>query len=464
MDADVIIIGAGPGGYVAALRAAQKGLSVILIEKEKVGGVCLNKGCIPTKALLSATEIIDTYGKLNAMGMEFSKPSINLNKLKMFRDKTVSFLVDGVQFLLEKRRVKVIKGTGRIKGKSSVEVRKEDGTNEILSTANILIATGSRSKPLSVVPFKNQIVMDSDSLLSLEKIPKRLIVVGAGVIGLEIGTVYRRLGSEVIFLESLPKLTPFLDDDAARYLRKSMMKQGFIFHFGVNIKQSMVQDGILKISFEENGKENILEGESCLVAAGREPCTGGIGVEDTGIKADGKGFIIVDDNFKTNIDGIYAIGDVTGPPMLAHRASHAGIIVADFCAGEDSLQRCPIPSVVYTHPEIATCGITEDEASKMGINIKKGLFPLRANPRMVTIAEDDGVVKIISDAKNDIILGMQIVAPSASELISTGTVAISAKMKVGELVSIPFPHPSMSEGIGEALFACNGFPLHQLKI
>ena len=462
---EVLILGGGPAGYVAALQAARKGFSVTLVEREAVGGTCLNRGCIPTKALLSATEPLDRRAAMAAMGLKAEGLSVDLPALRAFSADCASKLVKGVEFLLEKRKVRVVRGEGRFDAPGLLAVASSDGTTSRLSADRILIATGSRSRPLALAPEDGEAVVGSDALVTVPKVPARLVIIGAGVVGLELGTLYRRLGSKVVFLEMLPGLLPFCDGDVAAHAGAALRRQGLSFHFKATLREVRTEGPALRVLFADgNGQERALEADTVLVAVGREPVSAGLGLEKVGVETDGKGFVKVGAGWKTTAPGVWAAGDVCGGLLLAHKASHEALAVVGHWAGEpEPMEKPHIPNVVYTHPELALVGLTESAAKEAGYTqLKVGKFSFRGNGRAITALDDEGLVKVVADGASEAVLGAQILGPAASELIHTVAVAIASGVRLLDLRHAVFAHPTLSEAVHEALLAAAGEPLHQL--
>ncbi len=462
---EVLIIGGGPAGYAAALEAARKGFSVTLAEKEAIGGTCLNRGCIPTKALLSATEPMDRKEAWREMGLKLDGLSLDIEALRRFSSKCVGKLVGGVEFLLEKRKVRVIRGEARFTAPGKVAVTAKDGTVTELAPERTLIATGSKSHALSVAPEDGERVVSSDQLVALPSVPERLVIIGAGVIGLELGTLYRRLGSKVTFIEMLPGLFTFCDGDVAAHASAALRKQGLAFNFKAAFTGLRGSGEALAVVFKNaKGEEQSLEADRVLVAVGRDPASGGLGLKQAGVETNERGFIKAGENWRTSAPGIYAAGDVCGGLMLAHKAAHEALAVVAHWAGEPSPMEKPyIPNVVYTHPELALVGLTETQAKAQGIpKPLVGKFPFRANGRAVTAADEEGIVKVVADPSTGDILGAQILGPSASELIHSVATAMSAGARLKDMRHVIFAHPTLSETVHEALLAAAGEPLHQL--
>lgn len=460
---DYIVIGAGPGGYVSAIRAAQLGLKTALIEKDsRLGGCCLNVGCIPSKALLESSELfIAAQYKFINHGIRIPNVEVDLSAMMARKETIVNILTDGIATLMKKNKVSVIRGTGRVSGAGKVIIERNDETVEIQSEA-ITLALGSVPIELPFMPFDDRYIVTSTEALSFESVPDSLIVVGGGAIGLELGSIWRRLGSEVIVVEMLPQIAPFADKQMAVMLQRSLKSQGFQFHLNSTVKQATTKNNKVILTFENNqGKTHTLEADKTLVSVGRKPNSGGTGLQEAGIDIDNNGCVSIDDNFQTNIKGIYAIGDLVRGPMLAHKASEEGIAVAEIVAGlTGNVNYDTIPNVIYTHPELASVGLNEQEARSKGINYKVGKCYFQGNGRALSLGEADGLVKILADAETDRLLGAHILGPHASELIAELVIVLEYEAKVGDIARAVHAHPTLSEAVKEAALAVNGRQIH----
>lgn len=449
---DVVVIGAGPGGYIAALRAAQLGLKTACIEKDKtLGGTCLNVGCIPSKALLQSTE---HYAWLQHHSEEhaivFKEASIDFSKLMQRKDEIVQGLTQGVAGLFKKHGVTHISGTARFTSPHTLEI----STGETVEADNFILATGSEPIPLPFLPFDEKLVISSTGALSLPKIPKQMAVIGGGAIGLELASVYSRLGSKVVIVEMLDRICPLMDEAVSKTLLQALKKQNLEFYLSAKlIKADREEDG-LNLSIEDKGQTISLHTDVLLVAIGRRPYTQGLGLQEIGVATE-KGLVCIDNNFRTSVPNIYAIGDVVTGPMLAHKASEEGYCVAEIIAGKRPyLNYIAIPNVVYTHPEAAAVGLTEKETREMGLEqIIIGTSMFRANSRARCAGDSEGLVKVIGAGKEGYLVGMHIVGPQASELINSGVVAIQNRVTLKELATSPTAHPTLSEAIKEACLA-----------
>jgi dihydrolipoamide dehydrogenase len=462
---DLIVIGAGPGGYVCAIRAAQLGLKVAVVERRKtktLGGTCLNIGCIPSKALLYASEkFAETAHDLAALGVVVDKPKLDLPLMLKHKDDTVAANVNGVAFLFKKHKIESVFGAGAIKAPGEVEVTAEDGAKQVLSTKNIVIATGSDSTPLPGVEIDEERIVSSTGALSLAKPPKDLLIVGAGVIGLELGSVWGRLGSNVTVVEFLDRILPGIDAEVGKQFQRILQKQGFTFHLGQKV--SKIDKGErLGVTIEPaaGGAASTLEADVVLVAIGRRPVTDGLGLETVGVATE-RGRVVIDDHFATNVPGIYAIGDVVRGPMLAHKAEDEGLAVAEILAGQHGhVNYEVIPGVVYTSPEIATVGATEEELKEGGVAYKVGKFPFTANGRARAMRQTDGFVKILADAATDRVLGVHIIGVGAGELIAEACVLMEFGGSSEDLARTCHAHPTLSEAVREAALAVEKRQIH----
>lgn len=459
---DLIIIGSGPGGYVAAIRGAQLGLKTALIEKEKhLGGTCLNVGCIPSKALLHSTEMYHFAGHgADAHGIDLTNLSINIEKLMAKKSKTVDQLRAGVQHLMRANKIKVFNGLGMLAGDSKVRI-KEKNDETVLTGKHIIIATGSSSIELPFLQFDGEIVVSSDQAIAFNTVPEKLAVVGAGAIGLELGSVWARLGSKVEVIEFLPNIAPTFDKDVSKMAERLFKKQGLNFHLKTKVTGLKKEKGKNILTAEKDGKEIVFEADKVLVAVGRKPYTDRLGLETAGIETDDKGRIPVDKYFKTSADGIYAIGDVIPGPMLAHKAEEEGVACVERIAGQAGhVNYDVIPNVIYTEPEIASVGMTEAAAKEAGIEFKSGKFNFAGNGRAIATDATDGFVKVTACAKTDRIIGVQVIAKSASELISAAVTHMEYGGSAEDLGRTIHAHPTLSEAMKEAGLAVGGNAIH----
>ncbi|MBF0665696.1 MAG: dihydrolipoyl dehydrogenase [Brevundimonas sp.] len=459
---DVVIIGGGPGGYNAAIRAGQLGLKAACVEmRDTLGGTCLNVGCMPSKALLHASELYEMAGKQFAgLGIEVDGPRLNLAAMMGQKADSVGALTKGIEFLFKKNKVDWVKGRGRITGPGKVEVTAADGATSTLSASNIVIATGSEPTPLPGVAFEDGKVIDSTGALSLTAVPKRLIVIGAGIIGLELGSVWRRLGAEVTVVEYLDRITPGMDADVAKAFQRALTKQGMSFKLGSKVTGAKTsKDGVeLTVEPAAGGAAETLKGDVVLVAIGRRPYTEGLGLETVGVQTDKRGFI-ANDHFKV-AEGVWVIGDVTYGPMLAHKAEEDSVAVIELIAGKAGhVDYDLVPSVVYTSPEVAWVGKTEEQLKEAGIAYKSGKFPFSANSRAKINHETEGFAKVLADATTDRILGVHILGPQAGEMIGEACVAMAFGGSAEDIARICHPHPTRSEAVKQAAMGVDNWTM-----
>ena len=461
---DLIVIGTGPGGYVCAIRAAQLGLKVAVVEKRAThGGTCLNVGCIPSKALLHASELFDEAGHgFAAMGINV-RPELDLAKMLAFKDEGVAGNVQGVAFLLKKNKIDTVHGLGRIAAAGQVEVGLAAGGTQTFATKAIVIATGSDVAQLPGVAIDEKTIVSSTGALTLTTVPKKLLVVGAGVIGLELGSVWRRLGSEVLVVEYLDRILPGMDLDVAKSFQRILQKQGFAFKLGAKVTKidAVAAGHSITVEPAAGGPPETIEADVVLVAIGRVPFTEGLGLAEAGIKLDARRRIEVDAHFQTSVAGIYAIGDVIKGPMLAHKAEDEGVAVAEILAGQAGhVNADVIPGVIYTTPEVATVGKTEEELKAAGVAYKVGKFPFTANGRAKVNRTTDGFVKVLADAATDRILGVHIIGPHAGEIIGEAAVIMEFGGSAEDLARTCHAHPTLTEAIKEAALAVDKRAVH----
>jgi dihydrolipoamide dehydrogenase len=464
MSYDLIIIGSGPGGYVCAIRAAQLGLKTAIIEKRKTfGGTCLNIGCIPSKALLHASDMFEEAGHgFEALGIKIGTPKLDLAAMMKHKDDTVAANVQGVAFLLKKNKVDSFIGTGSIAAPGKVLVTAADGTTQTLETTNIVIATGSDSTPLPGVTIDEKTIVTSTGALTLEKVPERMLIVGAGVIGLELGSVWRRLGTEVTVVEYLDRILPGMDDEIAKQFQRILAKQGVTFHLGSKVTkvETGKKGATVTVEPAAGGALKSIETDIVLVAIGRRPYTEGLGLEAAGVALE-RGKIVIDAHFRSNVAGIYALGDVVRGPMLAHKAEDEGLAVAEIIAGKAGhVNYENIPGVVYTMPEIASIGKTEEELKAAGIAYAVGKFPFTANGRARATRHMDGFVKVLADAATDRVLGAHIIGAGAGDLIHEVAVLMEFGGSSEDLARTCHAHPTMSEAVKEAAMGVEKRAIH----
>jgi dihydrolipoamide dehydrogenase len=461
---DLVVVGGGPGGYVAAIKAAQLGMKVACVESRgTLGGTCLNVGCIPSKALLNASHYYhEAEHRFKGIGIETGDLKVNFPQMMKSKEKAVKGLTMGIEGLFKKNKVDYVKGFGKLTSATSVSVAGNDGKNVDLATKNILIATGSEPSTLPTVPVDEKRIVTSTGALELKEVPKKLVVVGAGVIGLELGSVYSRLGSEVTVVEFLNRVTPGIDTDVAKEFQKVLKKQGFKFKLSTKVDSAVAHDNgvTLTVSPAAGGDSEVIEADIVLVATGRRPFTAGLGLEDLGVQMNGLK-VVTDAHLATNVPGVFAIGDVIDGPMLAHKAEEEGIAVVEYLAtGVGHVNYDAIPGVVYTHPEIATVGKTEDEVKESGTKYKVGKFPFMANSRARTNDDADGFVKVITDAETDRMLGMHIIGPNAGELIGEAVLGIEYGASAEDIARTCHAHPTLSEAVKEACLGAFSKPIH----
>jgi dihydrolipoamide dehydrogenase len=459
---DVVIIGGGPGGYNAAIRAGQLGLKAACVEKRAtLGGACLNVGCIPSKALLHASELYEMAGKdFAGLGIEVT-PKLNLAAMMGQKDGSVTTLTRGIEFLFKKNKVDWVKGAGKLAGPGKVEVTGDDGAAATLEASNIVIATGSEPAPLAGVTIDGKRIVDSTGALALPEVPKRLIVIGAGIIGLELGSVWRRLGAAVTVVEFLPRITPGVDEETAKTIQRALAKQGIAFKLGSKVTAAKAGAKQVELTVEPvaGGAAETLIAEYVLVAIGRRPYTDGLGLESVGITPDARGFIDTD-HFRTSAEGVWAIGDVTHGPMLAHKAEDEAVACIETIAGKAGhVNYDVIPSVIYTFPEVASVGKTEEELKAAGVQYKVGKFPFTANARARVNHEAEGFVKVLADAKTDRVLGVHMVGPDVGELIAEYCVAMEFAAASEDVARTCHPHPTRSEALRQAAMGVEGWTM-----
>ena len=460
---DVVIIGSGPGGYVAAIRSGQLGLKTALIEKDKeLGGACLNVGCIPSKALLTSSDHF-IFAKKEAAkhGIIIENAHVDLNKMQQRKDKAVKTMNSGVRQLMKTNKVTTFEGLGTITAPGKVSVKGSDGNTQEIETTNIIIATGGAAVELPFAKFDGKTIVSSTEALEFTEAPKKFLVIGAGAIGLELGSVWNRLGSEVTMLEFLPRIAVGFDLELSNLLQRSLTAQGITFHLETKVSAVKVDNGRVRATATKGNEELKFEADKVLVSVGRKPFSEGLGGEKVGVEFDEKKRIKVDKHFKTNVDGIYAIGDVIAGPMLAHKAEDEGIACVEGIAGKDGhINYDAIAGIIYTNPELAGVGLTEEQAKEKKIDYRVGKFPFRANGRAVANDELDGMVKFVADAKTDRILGAHILQHAASELIAEAVSVIEFGGSSEDLARTTHSHPTLSEAVKEAAMNVEKRALH----
>jgi dihydrolipoamide dehydrogenase len=464
---DLIVIGGGPGGYVGAIRAAQLGLKTAVVDKRgTLGGTCLNVGCIPSKAMLQSShhfEMAET--EFSHHGIQVSGLKLDLKAMLGRKEKVVDDLTKGIEFLMKKNKIDYIVGAGEITaaGEVTVKPNKKGARKQVLKTENIIIATGSEVTPLPGVKIDEKQIVSSTGALALPKVPKTMAVIGAGVIGLELGSVWRRLGAEVTVVEFLDVALPGMDAEISKHTQRTLKKQGMKFKMATKVTGAKAVRGGVNLSMESrnNGNKETLKAEVVLVAIGRRPFTQGLGLDKMGVTIDERGFIPVDEDFQTNVEGIYAIGDVIGGAMLAHKAEDEGVVCAEIMAGETGhIDYDSIPGIVYTHPEVASVGKTEEQLKEAGVAYNAGKFPFSANSRARCNADADGFVKILSDEATDKVLGCHIIGPAAGDLIQEVVNVMEFGGSAEDIARICHGHPGLPEAVKEAALAVGGRAIH----
>ena len=456
---DAIVIGGGPGGYSCAIRLAQLGKKVMCVERERLGGVCLNWGCMPSKALLHVGEVITAARDVKDMGITFGEPKIDLSALNKWKSKMIDDLVGGIGTLFKANKVESMVGNATVVDKNTVKVKKAEGGEETLTADNLVIATGSEPVALPGFERNGRTVLNSDDSVSLAEIPKTILILGAGVIGLEFATIYRRLGAEVTVVEMLDRALGDTDLEISTLLLRILKKQGITVHLNTKCAGVEVHSG--NVIAKLQGEVNVMfEAQKLLVAVGRRPRTSGLGLEPLGLAME-KGFIKVDDRRRTNVQNVYAIGDCTGAPLLAHKAMKEGVVAAEVIAGlPAAYDPLAMPSCVYTDPQVATVGLSEEQAKAAGHEVSVGKFRLAALGRARTVGITEGMVKVVGDKKTDLLLGVHVVSPTAESMIGEGVIAIEMGATVEDIGLSVHPHPTFGEPIMEAAEALHGRAIH----
>ena len=459
---DVVVIGGGPGGYVASIRAAQLGLKVACVEmRGSLGGTCLNVGCIPSKALLHASELFDeANGGMDKFGINTGKVSIDVSKLMDHKDGVVTDLTNGIAYLFKKNKVDYVEGKGKVLGQGKVQVTLNAGGEQVFDTKNIVIATGSDVAGLPGIEIDEKIVVSSTGALSLPKVPKHMVVIGGGVIGLELGSVWKRLGADITVVEFMDRITPEMDGEVSKTFARILKKQGFKIKLKSKVTgvKTTKTGATVTVEAAAGGKEETIKCDSVLVAVGRRPYTDDLGLDDAGVKMTDRGQVDIDDHFKTNIDGIYAIGDVVRGAMLAHKAEDEGVAVAEILAGyAGHVNYDAIPGVIYTMPEVSCVGKTEEQLKAGGVDYTAGKFPFTANSRAKANSQTDGFVKILSSNADDKVLGAHIIGADAGNMIAELTLAIEKGLTAEDIAYTCHAHPTETEAVKEAAM---GTPIH----
>jgi dihydrolipoamide dehydrogenase len=461
---DLIVVGSGPGGYIAAIRATQLGLKAACVEMDRLGGVCLNIGCIPTKALLSSALFVTELGGADTHGVSLEGISVSMGPAQERSRRVADQMSRGVTHLFKKNKVTSLGGRGRLAGRGRVEVEAADGTKTAYSAKHIIIATGSRPRDLPMIPIDEDRIWSSTGALHQKEAPKSLAIVGAGAIGMEFADVYAAYGTEVTIIEALDRVLPLEDAEVSTFVERAYKKRGMKVHTGARVQGSERTETGIRLTFVDGaGAEQTLEVERVLSAVGRVPNIEDLGLEEAGVELTERGnFIAVDAAFRTNVDGIYAIGDVAGPPLLAHKASHEGVVCVEHIAGEGhhTVDYANIPNCTYCHPEVASVGLTEAQAREQGHDIEIGKVPWAANGRAVASGDAGGFIKVIRDRRYSEILGAHIVGPHATELIAEFVVGRHLESTVEEMDRAMHPHPTLSEAVAEAALAALGRSLN----
>ena len=457
------VIGGGPGGYVCAIRLAQLGIKTACIESRgTLGGTCLNIGCIPSKNLLNLSENFYKAKNFSKIGIEVGEVKLNLEKMMQNKDKAVTILTKGVEFLFKKNKVTYFKGTGKLKSKSEIAVIDKENKETNIESENIIISTGSEPSPLPGIEFDEEKIISSTGALSLKSVPKKMVVVGGGYIGLEMGSVWSRLGSEVHVVEFLDHITPGMDKEISNEFMKILKKQGINFHLETKVEKiSKLENGVIIETQDKNGKKIKFESDVVLISVGRRPYTKNLNLEKIGIKLDEKKRIKINKNYQTNVPNVYAIGDVIEGPMLAHKAEEEGIAVAELISGQSGhVNYDIIPGVIYTKPEVASIGKTEEQLKEKNQKYKIGKFPFMANSRAKAIDEPEGFVKILADATTDKVLGVHLIGPHAGELIAEMAIAMEFGASSEDIARTCHAHPTFSEAVKEAALSVEKRQIH----
>jgi dihydrolipoamide dehydrogenase len=465
---DAVVIGAGPGGYHVAIRLGQLGKKVLCVDRDEVGGVCLNWGCIPTKALLHVGEVIRHIERADALGLTVAKPEVSPQGVAKFKNDVVNANVGGVKTLFKANNVEYVRGEASFRSPTEIAVKRDGGEAETIKADYVVIATGSAPVDVKAWPRDGGTIINSDDAVKLERIPKKLLVIGGGVIGLEFATVYRRLGAEVLVVEMMPQILTGTDLEIGKTLGRILKKQGVEIMLNTSVGSLEKRGDTVRATLKgegTGGKDETREFDMALVAVGRRPVTDNLNLKGAGLETDEKGFIKTDQQQRTKVPNIFAVGDVTGQPLLAHRAMKQGVIAAEVISGDKSAAFDPVavPNCVYTDPEVATVGLSEEEAKAAGYEVRIGKFPLAASGRARTMNESEGLLKLVADAKSDLLLGMHIVAPQAESLIGEGVIALEMGATMEDIGLSVHPHPTLTEGIMDAAEAGHGKAIHVIN-
>jgi len=465
---DAVVIGAGPGGYHVAIRLGQLGKKVICIDRDEVGGVCLNWGCIPTKALLHVGEVIRHIERAEAIGLKVPKAEVQRENVAKFKNDVVSANVNGVKTLFKANGVEFMRAEASFKSPTEIVAKRENGESETIKAQTVVIATGSAPVDVKAWPRDGKTIINSDDAVKLERIPKKLLVIGGGVIGLEFATVYKRLGAEVLVVEMMPQILTGTDLEIGKTLGRILKKQGIEIMLNTKVGSLEKKGDTVRATLNgegTGGKDEVREFDMALVAVGRRPVTDNLNLKAAGLKTDERGFIATDLQQRTSVPNIFAIGDVTGAPLLAHRAMKQGVVAAEVISGDKSAAFDPVavPNCIYTDPEVATAGLSEEEAKAAGHEVRIGKFPLAASGRARTMNESEGLIKLVADAKSDLLLGMHIVAPQAESMIGEGLIALEMGATLEDIGLSVHPHPTFTEGIMDAAEAAHGKAIHLIN-
>ena len=463
---DLVVIGSGPGGYVAAIHAAQSGLNTAIVEREsteRLGGTCLLRGCIPTKAMLHSADVLDEFKGSESIGILSGDVELSMSKMHKYKNKVVKKNAGGVKYLMKKNEIDVHLGHGRLAGKGKVSVEAANGDETVLEAKNVILATGSKCYHLPFIDMSPKRVLDSDGVLELEEVPEHLVVIGAGAVGTEFASVFLRYGSKVTLVEMMDRVLPGEDLEVSAAAKKSFERQGMNVLTSSKVTDVKAKDdGVDLVIESEDGSSQNVSASHLLVAAGRQPVTDDIGAEGTGVEIDERGVVQVDEFGRTGEEGVYAIGDITGTIWLAHLASKEGILAVDHIKGRDPrpINYDLVPMCTYCYPEVASVGLSEEKAKERGYDVKVGVFPFSAIGKAAILNKTEGFVKLVTEEKYDEVLGLHIIGPKATELITEGTLAMELESTVAELLQTIHPHPTLAEAVGEAAHAALGHAIH----